>query len=59
MGKSEAINRRRIDNAMVKGKGQTMIYNTLSRKLNIEQQEPHYKLMLVLFNQWHLSCDSG
>ena len=45
-GNSEAVNRSRKDNTMVKrkrSKGQTMIYKTLHRVLKIEQYEPHYK----------------
>jgi hypothetical protein len=34
----ESVNRRRIDNTMVKE--QTMIYKTLHRKLKLEQHEP-------------------
>ena len=34
----ESVNRRRIDNTMVKE--QTMIYRILHRKLKIEQHEP-------------------
>ena len=34
----KSVNRRRIDNTMVKE--QTMIYRTLHRKLKIEQHEP-------------------
>jgi hypothetical protein len=42
-GYSEAINRRRTDNTMIKRKrtkGQTTIYKTLHRKLTTEKHEP-------------------
>ena len=45
-GQSEAVNRKRADNTMVKRKstkGQTTIYKTLCRKLKIEQHEHHSK----------------
>ena len=43
-GKSEAINRRRTDNAIPKikrTKGQTTIYKIQHRKLKIEEYEPN------------------
>jgi hypothetical protein len=49
----ESINRRRIDNIMVKE--QTMIYKTLHRKLKIEQHEP-WTQMLQKSNQFLLHC---
>ena len=40
--KSEAVNQRRTDNAMEKRiNRQTMINETLHRKLKIQQHEPH------------------
>jgi hypothetical protein len=41
---SDTVNRERTDNTMAKGKrtkGQTTIYKTFHRNLNIEQSEPH------------------
>ena len=45
-GKAESVNRRRTDNTTAKRKStneQKKIYNTLHRKLKIEQHEPHLK----------------
>ena len=41
----EAVNRRKTDNTMArkKVKGQTLIYKTLHRKQNIEQNKPNVK----------------
>jgi hypothetical protein len=49
----ESVNRRRIDNIMVKE--QTMIYKTLHRKLKIEQHEP-WTQMLQKSKQFPLHC---
>jgi hypothetical protein len=45
-GYSEAMNRRRTDNTMIKRKrtkGQTTFYKTLHRKLTTEKHGPHQK----------------
>jgi len=45
-GQSEAVNQRRTDNTMTKGKSKqanTTKNKTLHRKLKIEQHEPHTK----------------
>ena len=35
--------KKKIDSSLAKGERQTMIYETLHRKLTIEQHEPHKK----------------
>ena len=55
-GQSETINQRADNNTLVKRKqtkGQTIIYKTLHRKLQVEQHEHHTE------NQGELGCSGG